>query len=52
MLQIALEKHPDLPNVPLLIDYAKTPQDRQEMELALASLLMGRPYVLPEGVPA
>lgn len=52
VLQIALEKHPDLPNVPLLIDYAKTPEDRQEMELALASLLMGRPYVLPEGVPA
>jgi tripartite-type tricarboxylate transporter receptor subunit TctC len=52
IVQIALEKHPDLPNVPLLLDYAKTPDDRQEMELAVASLLMGRPYVLPEGVPA
>jgi tripartite-type tricarboxylate transporter receptor subunit TctC len=52
IVQIALEKHPDLPNVPLLLDFAKTPDDRQEMELAVASLLMGRPYVLPEGVPA
>lgn len=52
IVQIALEKHPDLPNIPLLLDYAKTPEDRQEMELAVASLLMGRPYVLPEGVPA
>jgi tripartite-type tricarboxylate transporter receptor subunit TctC len=52
IVQIALEKHPDLPNVPLLLDFAKTAEDRQEMELAVASLLMGRPYVLPEGVPA
>jgi len=52
IVQIALEKHPDLPNVPLLLDFAKTQEDRQEIELAVASLLMGRPYVLPEGVPA
>jgi tripartite-type tricarboxylate transporter receptor subunit TctC len=52
IVQIALEKHPDLPNVPLILDFAKTPEDRQEMELAVASLLMGRPYVLPAGVPA
>jgi hypothetical protein len=52
IVQIALEKHPDLPNVPLLLDFAKTQEDRQEIELAVASLLMGRPYVLPEGVLA
>jgi tripartite-type tricarboxylate transporter receptor subunit TctC len=52
IVQIALEKHPDLPNVPLLLEFAKTAEDRQEIELAVASLLMGRPYVLPEGVPA
>jgi tripartite-type tricarboxylate transporter receptor subunit TctC len=52
VVQIALEKHPDLPNVPLMLDYAKTAEDRQEMELAVSSLLMGRPYVVPEGVPA
>lgn len=52
VVQIGLEKHPDLPNVPLILDYAKTKEDRQEMELAVGSLLMGRPYVLPQGVPA
>ena len=41
LVQMALEKHPDLPNVPLILDFAKTPQDRQEMELAVASLTMG-----------
>jgi hypothetical protein len=51
IVQMALEKHPDLPSVPLILEFARTPQDRQGMELAVASLLMGRPYVLPEGVP-
>ena len=52
IVQVALEKHPDLPSVPLVTEFAKTPEDRQGMELAVASLLMGRPYVAPEGVPA
>jgi tripartite-type tricarboxylate transporter receptor subunit TctC len=51
VVQHALEKHPDLPDVPLILDFARTPSDRQGMELAVASLLMGRPYTLPEGVP-
>ncbi|MGE5540610.1 MAG: Bug family tripartite tricarboxylate transporter substrate binding protein [Gemmatimonas sp.] len=52
LVQIALEKHPELPDVPLVLDFAKTPEDRQEMELAVASLLMGRPYVAADSVPA
>ena len=52
LAQIGLEKHPDLPNVPLILDFAKTNEERQAIELAVASLTMGRPYVLPEGVPA
>ena len=50
--QVALEKHPALPNVPIILDYAKTPEDRQQMELALGSLSMGRPFVAPADVPA
>jgi hypothetical protein len=52
VVQIALEKHPALSDVPLILEFAKTPADRQGMELGVASLLMGRPYALPEGVPA
>jgi tripartite-type tricarboxylate transporter receptor subunit TctC len=52
LVQMALDKHPDLPDVPLLLDFAKTSQDRQEMELAVASLSMGRPFVVPEDVSA
>lgn len=50
--QAALEKHPALPDVPLILDYAKTPEIRKELELAFASLAMGRPYLAPPGVPA
>lgn len=48
--QLALTKHPDLPNVPLAIDYAKTPQDRQIMEFFFARQEMSRPYVTAPGV--
>jgi tripartite-type tricarboxylate transporter receptor subunit TctC len=37
--------------VPRTIDFAKTPEDRQVMELVYSQSVIGRPYVLPEGVP-
>lgn len=37
--------------VPRTIDFAKTPEDRQVMELVYSQAVIGRPYVLPEGVP-
>jgi tripartite-type tricarboxylate transporter receptor subunit TctC len=52
LVQIALEKEPNLPNVPLILDFVRTPQARQEIELAVASLSMGRPFVAADGVPA
>jgi hypothetical protein len=38
--------------VPLATSFAKTPEDRQVMEVIYSQNLFGRPYVLPEGVPA
>jgi tripartite-type tricarboxylate transporter receptor subunit TctC len=38
--------------VPHATDFAKTPQDRQVMDLIYSSEIFGRPYVLPPGVPA
>ena len=37
--------------VPRTIDLAKTPQDRQVMELIYSQQDFGRPYILPPGVP-
>ena len=43
--QLSLSKHPDLPDVPLAIDFAKTPEDRQIMEFFFARQEMSRPFV-------
>jgi len=37
--------------VPRTIDFAKTDEDRQVMEIIYSQNLFGRPYVLPPGVP-
>jgi tripartite-type tricarboxylate transporter receptor subunit TctC len=47
MAQYGREKHPDLPNVPLMIDYAKTDADRQALNMVFSRQDMGRPYVAP-----
>ncbi len=52
LAQWALRKHPDLPDVPLALDLAKTDAERQALLLLLARLEYGRPYFLPPGVPA
>jgi tripartite-type tricarboxylate transporter receptor subunit TctC len=39
-------------NVPRTVDFTKTPEDRQVMELVYSQGVIGRPYVLPPGVPA
>lgn len=49
--QLALEKHPDLGDVPLVLDEIGK-EDRPKFELIFSSALMGRPYVMPAGVPA
>jgi tripartite-type tricarboxylate transporter receptor subunit TctC len=50
-LQLALEKHPDLPNVPLVTDLAKTEEQKQILRLIFARQVMGRPFVAPPGIP-
>jgi tripartite-type tricarboxylate transporter receptor subunit TctC len=51
-LQMSMSKHPDLPNVPLVLDLAKTDQQRQVLKLIFAPQVMGRPIVAPPGVPS
>ena len=54
IVQEDLRGHPELnkQGVPLAISFAKTVEDRQVMEVIYSQNLFGRPYVLPEGVPA
>lgn len=52
LIQVSNSKHPDLPNVPLAIDFTKTSEDRTLMELNDSRLVMGRPFVAPPDIPA
>jgi tripartite-type tricarboxylate transporter receptor subunit TctC len=51
LVQMSLAKHPDLPDVPLVTDLAKTDEDKQIFKFIFARQVMGRPYMLPPGVP-
>jgi tripartite-type tricarboxylate transporter receptor subunit TctC len=52
LVQLSPVKHPDLPNVPLIFDYVKTPEQRAAFEVLLAPNVLGRPFIAPPGVPA
>ncbi len=51
LVQASLNKHPDLPNVPLVMDYAKTDEQKQILRLIFARGVMGRPFLAPPDVP-
>ena len=50
LVQMALEPHPELKDVPFALDMITKPDDRQLMELASAQLAIGRPMVAPPDV--
>ena len=52
LAQLSLNKHPDLPDVPLIMDFAKGEDQQQIFKLIFARQVMGRPYLAPPGVPA
>jgi tripartite-type tricarboxylate transporter receptor subunit TctC len=52
IVQIALQKHPELPDLPLLLDYAGNEADRDLIAFMSASSQMGQSYAAPPGVPA
>jgi hypothetical protein len=51
LVQLSLQKHADLPNVPAILDLAKTPEQKQILTLVFARQALGRPFVAPPGVP-
>ena len=51
LAQWALKKHPELPDVPLMLDVAKTEADRAALKLVIARLEYGRPFFMPPNVP-
>jgi tripartite-type tricarboxylate transporter receptor subunit TctC len=51
LVQLALNKHPELPDVPLIMDLAKSDEQKQVLKLIFARQVMGRPFLAPPGVP-
>jgi tripartite-type tricarboxylate transporter receptor subunit TctC len=52
IVQIAPQKHPALPDVPLLLDLAGDDNARAVIGFMTSSSQMGQSYVVPPGVPA
>ena len=52
LVQLSLRKHEDLPQVPLIMDLAKTEEERQIFKVAFARQVMAWPFAAPPGVPA
>ena len=48
----ALERHPDFPGVPTVVDLVSKTEDRQLLELMVGPGAMARPFAAPPGVPA
>ena len=51
LVQLALDKHPDLPDVPFVMDSARNERDRQIATLILGPNKMGRPFFAPPNLP-
>ncbi len=51
LFQIALRKHPDHPDVPLILDFARNDDDRQLLELVVAPQQFARPFAAPPDLP-
>jgi tripartite-type tricarboxylate transporter receptor subunit TctC len=51
-IHIALERNPQFPDVPALVEFVKDERTKQVLEFVLAPTLMDRPLLAPPGVPA
>ena len=51
IIQTGLKKEADLPNVPLLLDAAQTPEQRAILDYITKTVVVGRPFATTPGVP-
>src|ERR1700730_10542352 len=52
LMQAALQKEPELGDVPSALDFVKNQADRSVMELSLTQKTVARPIIAPPGIPA
>ncbi|HEY4134550.1 MAG TPA: hypothetical protein VGO34_04990 [Alphaproteobacteria bacterium] len=52
LMQVGLQKNAEIPaDVPLVMDLAKTEKDKSALKIVFANQSLGRPFVMPAGVP-
>jgi hypothetical protein len=51
LFQMGLSKHPDLPDVPLIMELARNDEERAIFKLMFARQVMAWPFAAPPGVP-
>ena len=51
IMQMGMARDAAFRDVPTALEVVRTPRDRQLFEIAFAEQVMGRPFVLPPGVP-
>ena len=51
VLQMTLDRNPDLPNVPTVLEEATTPKEQQIVKLIVSRQLVARPFAAPPGLP-
>jgi tripartite-type tricarboxylate transporter receptor subunit TctC len=52
LVQYTLEREPDLPDVPAIVELGKTPLDKQVLAFYASGAAVGRSFLAPPGVPA
>ena len=51
-MQLGLQKDPEIPgDVPLVLDLAQSQKDKQALKIIFSTQNLGRPYIMPPGVP-
>ncbi len=51
VLQLGGKPSPEFPDVPFVLDEARTPEDRQLLDVSMGSLKIGYPYLMGPNVP-
>ncbi|MEA2904501.1 MAG: hypothetical protein QOI12_1888 [Alphaproteobacteria bacterium] len=52
LMQLAAARHPDLPNVPLALDFARTEEQRQVLGVFMSMKTFGFPFFVNSATPA
>jgi tripartite-type tricarboxylate transporter receptor subunit TctC len=52
LVSLSMERWPELPDTPSIMEFAQTEQQKQILKVAILSADLGRPFMAPPGVPA